>query len=89
MATFGLRDALFVSLSAGKQRDKDTIKAFGDQLRTRGMTQIPYQDPTAEALAARDRQRRLTYRAAGRDSTVRTGMAGAPYVGTPPSLLGA
>jgi hypothetical protein len=76
-------------LGAQKPSDGDVIKGFGRQLRTQGVAPIPYEDPTAEALAARDRQRRLTRRAAGRDSTIRTSPAGAPYVGTPPSLLGA
>jgi hypothetical protein len=89
MAKFGLDDTLFARLNASKQSDKDAIKAFGRQLRTQGVTPIPYEDPTAAALAARDRQRRLTRKAAGRDSTIRTSPAGAPYVGTPPSLLGA
>jgi hypothetical protein len=89
MAKFGLDDTLLGRLSASKTSDKDAIKAFGQQLRTQGVAPIPYEDPTAQVLAARDRQRRLTRRAAGRDSTIRTGTAGAPYVGAPPSLLGA
>lgn len=49
---------------------------------------LPFQDSTAAANASRDRERRLARRAAGRDSTVRTGSLGAPYSAQAKSLLG-
>lgn len=41
-----------------------------------------------QGLLARNRVRRIAKRAQGQQSTIRTGSTGAPYTGTPKTLLG-
>lgn len=56
--------------------------------KPKDVTPPPRADVDQSGLIERDRQRRLARRAAGRDSTVRTGPGGAPYDGAPKTLLG-
>lgn len=50
--------------------------------------QIPYHDPMADAVGARDRQRRLAMRAQGMASTIRAGSLATPVSSSPAKLLG-
>lgn len=62
--------------------------SYDDLYKPAKVEAIPSPSNDTNAYAARDNTRRLARRAAGRDSTVRTGPGGAPYSAAPKTLLG-